>query len=357
MWHFLNQEGFTLVVPGLEDEASIQALIESGVEANNRFLAGSTGKPYGGRLTGTFIYSHPPDYVGRPTMHWDQNDWLGMLRELKELGIDTVIYQAAAWLEVRECSYPSQLLKDFTAWNSLEPLCQAVNAEGMTLFLGGLGNLMAFDEKASDEAIRKDTEMQLGIFAELVRMYRGGFHGFYMSPETAFPGQRQPEREQRLNRYFKDICQGVKTILPGVPVLASPATFYTPGLEADIHDFLYNLFQGVPIDYMTPQDSIGTFGNRLENLKHSFEIWKRLSNEIGFHLWVNVESFQRVRIGTNSDFVPADFQRLAVQLENAHQVGEKIVSWEIPYFYSPLAGERGIRLRQEYLASLAAGER
>jgi hypothetical protein len=38
-------------------------------------------------------------------------------------------------------------------------------------------------------------------------------------------------------------------------------------------------------------------------------------------------------------------------------VGEKIVSWEVPYFYSALAGERGLRLRQAYLDSIARGER
>jgi hypothetical protein len=290
-------------------------------------------------------------------MEWNVADWRLLLQELKEMGIDTVIYQAAAWLEVHECYYPSRLLKDFTTWDSIGALCQAVSAEGMTLFLGGLGNLMAFDEKITNQAIQMDIEMQLAVFNELVERYRGGFQGFYMSPETAFPGMRQPERELRLNRYFLTICQGVKDILPGIPVLASPATFYTAGKETEIHDFLYNLFAGVPIDFMTPQDSIGTYGNRLENLQPSFAIWKQLSQEIGFHLWVNVESFQRYRIGTECDFLPANFRRLAVQLANASQVAEKIVSWEVPYFYSSLAGEPGTRLRQAYLASLAARER
>lgn len=357
MWQFLKHDAYTLVVPGLEDHEAIQNSIQSGLQSNTLYLESLAEKPRGGRLTGSFIYSHPPDYIGRPSMDWNVDQWRTLLQELKELGIDTVIYQAAAWLEVGECYYPSRLLKDFTTWDSLGALCQAVSAEGMTLFLGGLGNLMAFDEKVTDGAIHRDIEMQLTVFSELVELYRGGFQGFYMSPETAFPGMRQPDRERRLNRYFQSICQGVKDILPGIPVLASPATFYTAGKETEIHDFLYNLFVGVPIDYMTPQDSIGTFGNQLKNLKPSFAIWKQLSPEIGFHLWANVESFQRYRISTECDFLPADFNRLAVQLANASQVAEKIVSWEVPYFYSSLAGEAGTRLRQATLASLAAGER
>jgi hypothetical protein len=72
---------------------------------------------------------------------------------------------------------------------------------------------------------------------------------------------------------------------------------------------------------------------------------------------VNAESFERVKIGTEQDFVSADFTRLAIQLSTASRFAEKIISWEVPYFYSKLAGERGIRLRKAYLESLRKGER
>jgi hypothetical protein len=70
---------------------------------------------------------------------------------------------------------------------------------------------------------------------------------------------------------------------------------------------------------------------------------------------VNVESFERVKIATPQDFVPADFKRLAEQLSNAAQSGEKLLSWEVLYFYSQLVGGPGIRLRKKYLDSLASG--
>ena len=105
---------------------------------------------------------------------------------------------------------------------------------------------------------------------------------------------------------------------------------------------------------MSPQDSIGTFRNRLPYLEPAFEIWKQVCDELGFTLWVNVESFERATIGTTNDFVPAAFERLRVQLANAHRCGAKIVTWEAPYFYSPLAGERGSKLRADYLACLKA---
>jgi hypothetical protein len=127
--------------------------------------------------------------------------------------------------------------------------------------------------------------------------------------------------------------------------------------DQDIHGFLLHLFEGCPIDILCPQDSIGTFGSRLPHYQAGFSIWKQVCQEIGCELWVNVESFERVKIATAQDFVPADFKRLAAQLSNAAQFGKKLVSWEVPYFYSPLAGEPGIQLRKQYLASLSAGDR
>ena len=230
-------------------------------------------------------------------------------------------------------------------------------AEGLRFFLGGLGNLIAFDENASTATLEADRDQQLACFEELAALYQGGFHVFYMSPETAFPGRRQPEREAQLNRYYCEVCQGIKNQIPGIPILFSPATTYIENADRDNHDFLINLFKDCPLDIICPQDSIGSYNNRLKYLKPSFAIWQQVCQELSCELWVNVESFERRLVGTAQDFIAADFKRLAVQLAHAGQVGKKIVSWEVPYFYSPLAGERGIQLRRDYLASLAAGER
>ncbi len=178
-----------------------------------------------------------------------------------------------------------------------------------------------------------------------------------MSPETGYPGARQPEREVLLNQYFRQVCEGVKAEMPDLPILMSPGTYYMVGHDQDIYDFLVGIFKDCPVDYMAPQDSIGTFGNRLPHLETSFEIWSKVCESLGFTLWVNAESFERVKIGTSQDFIPADFNRLAIQLSTANQFAEKIISWEVPYFYSDLAGERGVQLRQAYLDSLMKGER
>jgi hypothetical protein len=357
MLHFLELKEFTLVIPGPDDIQWYDQNMGFGQSLNQKFLETVSRPPKGGRLTGSFIYSHPPDYIGRPTMTWKVTEWRDLFQEMKEMGIDTVIYQAAVWLEVKESYYPSKLFPDFKTWDSIEALCQAAIQEDITLFLGGLGNLMCFDVNATAETYQKDRDSQLACFRELKALYEGGFQGFYMSPETGYPGGRQPERERLLNGYFKQVCEGIKAEMPGLPILMSPGTYYIPGHDEDIYNFLMAIFRDCPVDYMAPQDSIGTFGNRLPHLKTSFEIWSCVCKDLGFTLWVNVESFERVKIGTSQDFVSADFTRLALQLSTANQFADKIISWEVPYFYSELAGERGIQLRQKYIESLKKGER
>ena len=160
-----------------------------------------------------------------------------------------------------------------------------------------------------------------------------------------------------LNNYYSAICREVKQLQPKLPILFSPATFYYPNRDQEAFDFLFNIFQGCPVDIICPQDSIGVMGNQLVHLPDTFAVWQKVCKEIGAELWVNAESFELHRTGTTQDFVPADFKRLAVQLAQARRVAQKIVSWEVPYFHSPLAGERGMKLRQAYLASLADGER
>ena len=357
MLRYVDMDGYTLVTVGQDDIDGTTQLMAYGKKLNREYLEQMEKPPKGGRLTGSFIYSHPPDYVGRNTMDWDTSDWCTLFQEMKEIGIDTVIYQAAAWAEVRECNYPSRLFEGFRMWNSLDYLVEAVAKEDMRFFLGGLGNLYAFDEKATAETLSYDRDQQLACYDELVALYNGGFHGFYMSSETAYPGSRQPDREKILNTYFREVCQGVKDRTPSMPILFSPGTYFQENKEQEIHDFLYNLFAGCPLDIMCPQDLIGTFGNRLPHLQPSFAIWRQICDELSIKLWVNVESFEREKAGTTLDFGPAAFERLAVQLSHASQVGEKIVSWEVPYFYSPLAGERGVALRKAYMELAAAGER
>jgi hypothetical protein len=356
MHKFIPLSEFTLVNTTDEESELLRPLLEYDRESNAAYLKTEQKNHGGGRITGSFIYAHPPDYIARPTMEWSVAEWRTMLKELKEIGIDTVIYQASAWREVKECYYPSKCFGTFKTWNSLPKLYEAVTAEEMTLFQGGLGNVMGFEYDLPWEKLKEDIHLQIECLKELL-VYKGAFQGFYISPETGWYGIRHPEHEKVLNRYYSAVCQEVKGLLPELPILVSPGTFYIEGLDQDNYEFLMNIYQGCPVDIIAPQDAIGSGGNRLAHLELSFNIWKRVCIELGIKLWVNVESFERLTIGTANDFAPASFERLSIQLESANKFGEKIITWEAPYMFSALAGKRGEALRKAYWDSIERGER
>jgi len=304
MLHFLELDEFTLVIPGPDDISWYEKNMGYAQELNREFLKTIVEPPKGGRISGSFIYSHPPDYVGRHTMTWTVTDWRNLFQEMREMGVDTAIYQAAVWLEVKESNYPSKIFPDFKTWDSIGPLCEAAAQENVILYLGGLGNLMCFDENATPETYKRDRDAQLACFKELKELYGGGFQGFYMSPETGYPGPRQPEREALLNQYFKQVCEGVKAEMPGLPILMSPGTYYTPGHDQDIYNFLVGIFKDCPVDFMAPQDSIGTFGNSLPHLRTSFDIWDQVCRDLGFTLWLNAESWYLPRFRSCRFYAP-----------------------------------------------------
>lgn len=354
MIQFIDYEDFTLTVPDPEYSSRVKDRMKEFSEINQTYVDSLDGLPQEGKITGSFIYAHPPDYVGRPTVNYGKNEWVNLIEELKELGIDTLIYQAAAWLEVEEVYYSSKRFSDFKSWNSLEHLFKAVEDENVDLFLGGLGNHRLFDQNVSPDKMKEDVEMQLDCYEELID-HRYGFDGFYISPETAFPGEKDLKYAKVLNNYYSNLFRRLKDEICDLPVLMSPATFYRKEVHEEAREFLFNLFEGCEADIIAPQDSIGTFGNNLPGLEPSFEIWKELSQETGFTLWVNVESFERTTVGTPNDFEPADFERLLIQLRNAEKFGEKTISWEVPYFYSSKAGEKGEELRRKYSEHLRTG--
>jgi hypothetical protein len=354
-------EDFTLVIPGERARYYVGAFMDYGRLANESFLGqverGERTLKRAGAITGSFICSHAPDYRGRPTMGFGTREWRELLVELKEIGIDTVIYQAAAWAEFKECYYRSKAFSSYKTWDSIPRLVEACAAEGVDLYLGGFGSLLAFDEAATTETLGADRELQLACLRELAA-FKEGLAGFYMSPETAFPGYRDPRREKLLNTYFREVVDGAKDILAGLPVLMSPGSFYVPGMDAEIRDCLLAFFGGVAVDYMTPQDSVGTNSNRLPHYEAAFSIWKEVCASIGSRLWVNVESFRRTAINTEQDFAPAQPERLDAQISMAAKYGEKIVSWELPYFMA--AQGPGKELRDWYearQASLPGGAR
>ena len=323
---------------------------------NTDFLSRIAKPPAGGALSGAFICAHAPDYRGRPTLHYTEQDWQALFRELKEIGITTVILQAAAWVDFRECYYPSKLFSGFHTWNVLDPMVKASAAERMTLHLGAAGILYGHIELGAGagdlQKAKAAAEREVKCHKELLERYRGAFQGYYLAPETGFHEGINPGHYRCYHEFFKRVTNGVKAITPELPILTSPYTTCCAGHEQEAVDCLTRLHDGCPITAFAPQDSIGTFNN-LPFLEKGLTIWKEVCRQTGAEFWVNCESFCIEDFGGPiCTIVPADFKRFAVQLDTATRLGaKKLVSWEPPFFMAKEGGEAARGLRHAYLAS------
>lgn len=331
-----------------------QAEMDFRDRVNTEVLAGVTVPPAGGRLSGSFIYAHPGGYRGRNTMNDGIPEWRSLFRELKELGMDTAIMGVAAWHDYNECFYPSEIFKNLRICNVLEPMLAAASDENMRVYLGGLVHSeSALGAESGDVGMANAcAEKELACYRELVQHYRGAFHGYYLASETGFWSWGNAEFLTRCyHTFFQRVTNGVKDLTPELPILGSPYTVRCPGREEEALETLIKVHSGCPLTALAPQDSIGTTLNTLDFLASGLELWKKVCLNIGAEFWVNCEAFNCTDFsGPFSVILPADFKRLAIQLDSAERAGaRKLITWEAIHFMNPGGSREARRLRAEYL--------
>jgi len=306
-----------------------------------------------GRLSGSFICAHPPDYRGRPSLHFSFADWCALFREFKEIGIDTVFWQASAWLDLKECYYPSRIFSGYKQWNVVEPMMEAARAETMTLYLGTLGffngeiSLGIRNGDISKAVETADTE--LDCFKELRNLYGGGFQGYYLSTEASFWPNRSPLVYQHGGTYFERVTAGIKEMAPELRILASPATYYSFSREQEATDRMMECFGRAQVDIFAPMDGIGQVHD-LGALRTELGVWKGICRAKGSEFWSNCESFLITNPqGAVMQIEAADPKRFFYQMTMADQMGaKKLITWEAMHFMNPAGEPKARILRQAY---------
>jgi len=296
-------------------------------------------------ISGSFICAHWPDSPGIPATEYTVTDWQKVFNDFSSLGLDTAILQASAWKELEEVYYPSTLFSTYKKWNLLEPLTQAATNAGITLYIGGLGTVSGWKKALSKNYIEKEIIAQLSCFEEILKLY-SGIAGLYITPETAFTGSRNKEKEKIQNHVLKKLLKEIHGWK--MRGMISPATKYFPGKEMEMQDAWNTILCDSGLDILAPQDSIGTGGNRLSNQKNTFKTWKNVADSNGSTLWSNVEIFSRNNLDDwRTDFRAAEPLRVHAQIAAASPWVDKLVCWEAPFCLAPEAGPDGDRLRKK----------
>ncbi len=306
-------------------------IIESEI-SNIEFLSANPQPDPRMHITGSFIYAHPPNYRGRPAHHWTKEQWREMFVEFRNYGIDTAILQASIWNELGECYYRSEYFTELKQFNVVEPMLQAAAEENVKVFLGGYGSVTGWSANLEQNTVDREKARQKACFKELL-CYRDLFDGFYFAPETAYMGQRDPDKESFLNSIYRDFFEAIKEADSSLRILMSPATKYFPGKNEEMTEAWLKLLENVPLDIMAPQDSIGTCGTFLKNQAETYAVWDKICSQLGIEFWSNIEVFQRTGGLADEDHsVPAAPERVIAQINNAAPYAKKLICWEAPFY-------------------------
>lgn len=356
MHNIIKNGGHNLFLPSLKARGLTEPLIAACKAANREYLENNPpGRP-AAAITGSFIYAHPPNYSGINTLHYTSKDWLCLLDRIRQLGMDTVIFQAAVWNELGECYYPSKHFSGYKIWNVIEPMLEAARELGLSVFLGGYGSVTGWEEKLDASVMAEEKLNQSACYRELLD-YRELFDGFYFAPETAYRGKRDVEREQFLNRLYREFFLEIKERTPDMKILMSPATKHFPGKMTEMEDSWRSLLDGVPLDIMAPQDSIGSCGIRLAFQDEAYRVWSSICRDLGIVFWSNIELFERRdRLEGDSYNYAGAPERIAAQINHAAPYAEKLICWEAPFYLNPDFGNRN-KLLRDYLNRARTGKR
>jgi hypothetical protein len=312
--------------------------VDSSFIKNKEFLENFTTPRKGiMRISGSFIYAHPPDYKGCPALNWNSEAWAELFTEMKQAGIDTVIFQAAIWHELGEAYYKSDYFKNiYKTYPVIEAMLTAAQKINLRVFLGGYGCTIGWSKCLDKRTVNAEVSKQLHCIKELLE-YRDLFEGVYFSPETAVSANRDIAKEKFLNELYCRYFSELKSLSPQHKILMSPATKHGNDNGEIIIDGWSNVLNKVPLDIMAPQDSIGCAGCNLGIQQAAWDIWKKICDNSNIELWANVELFERRSFGGPAPLIPAAPERVIAQIDNIAGFVQKIICWEYPYF----AGTKG----------------
>ena len=345
-WKIIHVDDFVIFKASDDIVEEANAKYAAANESNRRYLETHPAATPTMPVTGTFICAQPPNYRGVPMLHATEDEWAEKFELLKTFGVDSVIWQAAVWNELETVYYPSRRFKNYRLFDSVGKALAAAKRTGLEVYLGAYGSVSGWCMGKDPAFVEQEKRNHFAVQDELFELYGGQFKGIYFAPETAYRGERDLYTEKTLNSIYRDFCDRLKELHPGCEILMSPATKYFPGKLDEMIDSWNVILDGVKLDIMAPQDSIGCCGNTLEHQKEMFRVWRKICDAKNIRFWSNVELFEDLDCSQINSAIPADPRRVAHQMSNAAEVAEKLISWEMLFFTDVNGGSRAAALRK-----------
>ena len=335
---FLKQLGLgcaaTLLAPSLlwaknkrPSSASVGALSTD----NSHYLV---PKANGLPITGTFLDEISHDI---PHQNWGEREWDADFKNMKAIGIDTVIVIRSGYRKF--ITYPSAYLLKKGCYKPsvdlIDLFLRLADKYNMKFYFGLYDSGHYWDTGDMSHEIRDNRY----VIDEVWKSYghHKSFKGWYISTEISRKTKGAIETFHTIGKQCKDMSHS----LPGCISAWSDGTqdvMPTEGLtkeqavSVEEHEREWNeIFDGIHdvVDACAFQDGHIDY----DELDMFFSVNKKLADRYGMQCWTNAETFDR---DMPIRFLPIKFDKLRLKLEAAKRCHyDKAITFEFSHFMSP----------------------
>ncbi len=297
------------------------------------------------KIDGTFFeFRHHNTAEGKywnPALEkFTSSEWREKVREISAIGMEYIVVMATALYE--RCYFSSSVFPfaDMPCEDPIEEILSEADECGVKVFLG---NGFYGDWRKAGENIKSQAVIDRSFRAmdELANLYghHKSFYGWYFPDETCI-----------ILRFSKDFIKYVnlcsarcRELTPEKKTLIAP---YGTNLVLASDYFARSLAE-TDVDFIAYQDEVGVRKTRVERTEKIFERLRRAHEKAGrAQLWADIELFDFEGMVYKSALIPASFERIKKQIENAAPYVDKILSYQYlglmnPKESSAFAGHKG----------------
>ncbi len=290
------------------------------------------------KIDGTFFeFRHHNTAEGKywnPALEKFQGeDWRGKVREIAELGMEYIVVMATALYD--RCYFKSEIFPfaDMPCSDPIEEILSEADKCGVKVFLG---NGFYGDWRKANYNIKSEEVISKSFAAmeELSVLYahHESFYGWYFPDETCI-----------ILRFSKDFMKYVNrcsaychSLTPEKKTLIAP---FGTNLALANESYVRRLAE-TDVDFIAYQDEVGVKKTPVARTEKIFERLRKAHDKAGrAQLWADIELFDFEGVVYNSALLPAPFERVKRQLENAAPYCDKILCYQYLGIMNPAASD------------------
>lgn len=279
------------------------------------------------RLSGGYIQFWDDDRMN------DDARWNGVVSEMKSLGMDTIIIQ-----------YMSFLAKFPESMSIASMILKYAKENKMKVFLGLYQDQdvnVGSPESIKGRELERSKEKSLEIADKLktaFECYEDTFHGWHI-PLESWMSDYDKTTTDNLNKYYRELTAGLKSILPKKVLISPFINGENPGDNTNFKRAdpekagkkYTEILRDTGIDFLALQDGVGHdyISVSHPDLPEYFAEMCDACKENNVELWANVESFDWIKEAKQG--TATDIGRFTLQLEVA-QRASRIVTFDFFHY-------------------------